>query len=210
MPVEEKKEMSQGAKYALIGTIATAVIGLVGTLLTLYFTNVVPVQISLHATQTVEARLTEQAGHATVTPTRTPTDTPLPPTTAPATSTATATASLSPTPVPTTATPTLTPTPVVTGVKYCVDTQTLNIRTGPGQEYPVAGTLNNLDCLAFDGRAEGTLWVRISAGQPGYLDFGGMWVYGQYLRPQDFDERLPAVVTPPPPPTPYLSPTPAG
>ncbi|KAF0107733.1 MAG: hypothetical protein FD146_1364 [Anaerolineaceae bacterium] len=203
MPKNEKEEKSSGAKYALWGGIITALIGLIGTGLTIYFQSVYPLRAAERVTQTAEARLTAQAGPAT--PTRAPTDTP--PTPVPASPTTVPPADIvSPTPLPPTAAPTL----AVSGVKYCVDTQALNVRTGPGLEYPAIGTLNDNDCLAFDGRAEGTPWVRISPGQPGYLDFGGMWVYGQFLRPQDFDERLPAVITPAPPPTPYLSPTPAG
>jgi hypothetical protein len=208
MTKNEKEEKSSGAKYALWGGIITALIGLIGTGLTIYFQAIYPLKTAERATQTAEARLTAQAGAATFTPTRpAPTDTPLPPTPEPASTTAVPpTEAASPTPLPPTATPTL----PVSGVKYCVDTQSLNVRTGPGLEYPALGTLNDNDCLAFDGRAEGTLWVRISAGQPGYLDFGGMWVYGQFLRPQDFEDRLPTVITPAPPPTPYYSPTPAG
>jgi hypothetical protein len=210
------KEKSSGSKIALWGTIITGIIGLVGTVLTLYFQNVYPLQLAEHKTQTAEARLTEQAVSVTATPAHVdPTGTPVPPTPVPPTPVPTTavptneTASPTSTPTLTPLPPTFTPTIAVTGVKYCVDTQNLNVRTGPGLEFPAMGVLNDNNCLSFDGRVDGSLWVRISAGQSGYLDFGGMWVYGQFLRPQDF-ERLPAVTPPPLPPTPYLSPTPVG
>jgi hypothetical protein len=212
------KEKSSSSKFALWGTIITAIIGLIGTALTIYFQNVYPLQLAEHKTQTAEARLTDQAASATPThfePTDTPaTPTPVPPTPISptvASTVASPTETASPTFTPTfmALPPTFTPTIPITGVKYCVDTQNLNIRTGPGMEFPVLGVLNNNDCLLFDGRVEDSLWVRISTGQSGYPDFGGMWVYGQFLRPQDF-ERLPAITPPPLPPTPYLSPTPVG
>jgi hypothetical protein len=219
------KEKSSGSKFALWGTIITAIIGLIGTVLTIYYQNVYPLQLAEHKTQTAEARLTGQAASVTATPTRVePTFTPVPPTPVPPTTSVPTTAvptseTASPTSTPTSTPPstptitalppTFTPTMTLGGIKYCVDTQNLNVRTGPGMEFSATGVLNNNDCLSFDGRVDGSLWVRISVGQSGYLDFGGMWVYGQFLRPQDF-ERLPAVTPPPFPPTPYLSPTPVG
>lgn len=212
----KKSEMSDGAKYALIGTIVTAVIGLIGTALTLYFNyleKVEPQKLALQATQTAEARLTGTAGAVTVTATSTDTQPPtltFSPTREP---TATDAPTLTATPAAITLTPTFTqtttPTSVIGGVKYCVDTASLNVRAGPGVDYPVVGGLSMDTCIYFDGRLEdlANKWVRISPGQEGYLALGGMWVYGGFLRPQDF-ERLPVVTPPPPPPSP--TPTPAG
>ena len=117
------------------------------------------------------------------------TETPLPPT--PTSIPPTVTATQTPTPYPATPTPTMAP---FEG-NYCVDAEALNVRTGPGMGYPVVGWLITNDCIKVDGRAEGTLWVRISAGPPGHLDYGGMWIFGGYLLPKDF-ERLPAVTPP--------------
>jgi hypothetical protein len=200
---EKKNEMSDGAKYALIGTIFTAVVGLIGTALTLYFNyleKIEPQKLALEATQTAEARLSGTAGAVTPTATFTLTFSP--------TSEPTQTASpinILPSP---TVTLTLQPTSAASGVKYCVDTASLNVRSGPGLDYPVVGGLNMDTCIYFDGRLEDleNKWVRISPGQEGYQALGGRWVYGVFLRPQDF-ERLP-VVTPPPPVSP--TPTPAG
>ncbi len=207
MPGEKTKDskgMSDGAKYALIGTIVTAAIGLIGTALTLYFNyleKVEPQKLALRATQTAEARLTQSSLAVTPTNTYTPSLTP----------------SQSPTPTPTgSPTPMLpsptfaaTPTIPIGGVKYCVDTSSLNVRAGPGLDYDVVGGLLQDVCIYFDGRLEDleNKWVRISPGQEGIVYLGGMWVYGLFLRPQDF-ERLPVVTPPPPPPAP--SPTPAG
>ena len=117
------------------------------------------------------------------------TNTPLPPTPTPIPPTITATQT--PTPFPPTSTPTMI---AITG-NYCVNAEALNVRTGPGMGYPAVGWLINNDCITVDGRAEGTLWVRISTGQPGHLDYGGLWIFGGYLLPKDFD-RLPAVTPP--------------
>lgn len=202
---KDNKGMSDGAKYALIGTIVTAIIGLIGTALTLYFNyleKVEPQKLSLHATQTAEARLTLSAASVTPTagaPSPTPTRDPSP----------TSTPTASPIPVAPSPTFTATATAPVSGVKYCVDTSSLNVRSGPGLDYSVVGGLPQDACIYFDGRLEDleNKWVRISLGQEGFLPLGDMWVYGGYLRPQDF-ERLPVVTPPPPPPPP--SPTPAG
>jgi len=146
MTNKEKKprEISDGARYALIGTIITAVIGLIGTSLTLYFNYLEKIEtqkISLHATQTAESRIL--------------------------------------------------------------------LSTDTGLNYAIMGGLLQDTCLFFDGRLEDleNKWVRISQGQDGFLHYGGYWVYGGFLRPQDF-ERLPVISPPPPPPTPTH--TPAG
>jgi hypothetical protein len=224
---KEEKGIPPGAKYALIGTITTAVIGLLATLLTLYFNyqqSVAPVKLQLQATQTAEARQTLAALSATPTasptptssptPTFTPTSTSTPPPAIPPTDTPTPTQ----TPLPPTDTPTFTPIPPtatptmpVTGVKYCVDIASLNTRSGPGPEYPIVTKgLRQDDCLYFDGYlllGESSYWLRISPAQAGFIEMGGTWASGQFLRPQDF-ERLPALTPPPPPPTP--TPTAAG
>jgi hypothetical protein len=203
---KETKELSPGAKYALIGTIVTAVVGLIGTGLTLYFNyleKIEPQRLAIQATQTAEARQTELALRATATVTHTPTATlaavpTLDPTLPAASPTATFTPTL-----------TATATNPASGIKYCVDTAALNVRAGPGSDFNVIGALRQDDCIYFDAYAVyegGYYWLRISPGQVGILDLGGAWVYGAYLRPQDFD-RLPAA-TPPPPPE--RTPTPAG
>ena len=202
----QPKEMSDGARYALIGTIITAILGLLGTGLTLYFNYLEKMdsqKLSLHATQTAENRSTQLSPSMTSTLTNTPilsTTKEIPPT-------------ITLTGLPTAGTPSLTitimPTSSAGGVKYCVDTNSLNVRSGPGLDYPALGGLLQDTCIFFDARLEDpeNKWIRISPGQDGFLQLGGLWVYGGYLRPQDF-ERLPVITPPPPPPT--QSPTPAG
>lgn len=203
---KKPKEISDGARYALIGTIITAVIGLIGTGLTLYFNyleKIEPQKISLHATQTAEARILLSTDSITPSPSFAATGT------ATLEKSHTPTQSYSPSPFPPSPTYTITPTASASGVKYCVDTSSLNVRTGPGLDYAIIGGLLQDTCLSFDGRL-GDLenkWVRISQGQEGFIHLGGYWVYGGFLRPQDF-ERLPVVSPPPPPPTP--TPTPSG
>ncbi|MDI6770635.1 MAG: hypothetical protein QMD04_13310 [Anaerolineales bacterium] len=211
---KEEHEMSPGAKYALIGTIVTAVIGLIATALTLYFNyrqNVEPIKLQLQATQTAEAHQTLAALSATATASPMPTFTPTP--TEPLTPTARPPLPPddSPTPTQTSLPPTETPTMPVSGVKYCVDIGSLNTRSGPGPDYPIMTKgLRQDDCLYFDGYVrlgEDAYWLHVSPGQAGFIEMGGLWVFGKYLRPQDF-ERLPALTPPPPPPSP--TPTPAG
>jgi hypothetical protein len=203
---KKPKEMSDGARFALIGTIITAVIGLIGTGLTLYFNyleKIEPQKIALHATQSAEARipLTTFSLMPTFPDTLTYTAT--------REITSTFTITDSPSPLLPSLTFTTTPATSASGIKYCVDTPSLNVRSGPGLYYTIMGGLLQNTCLFFDGRLEDpeNKWVRISPGQEGLIHLGGLWVYGGYLRPQDF-ERLPIIPPPPPPPTP--SPTPAG
>jgi hypothetical protein len=213
---ENTKGMSDGAKYALIGTIVTAVIGLIGTAVTLYFNyleKIEPQKLAIQATQTAEARLTHVA--LSITPTFSPTFT-FTPTQEP---THTSTFTASPTPIlpdpsstfTPTSTATVTPTLQISGEKYCVDIEALNVRAGPGTIYETVGRLNKGDCLTFDGYIafEGpNYWLRISPNQAGFTHLGESWVWGQYLRPQDFEQRLPVLTPPPLPPTP--TPTPSG
>lgn len=157
-----------------------------------------------HATETAQTHLTQSAPTFTPTPSITPSLThTLTPTEAAATFTPTPTVELP--------THTSTPTLLVSGEKYCVDIDALNVRTGPGTIYEAVGRLNKGDCLAFDGYLvfEGpNYWLRISVNQSGFTQLGEMWVWGQFLRPQDFEERLPTLTPPPlPPPS---TPTPAG
>jgi hypothetical protein len=186
----KQKELSTGAKYALIGTIITAGIGLVSTLLTLGF-NYLQNQNLRHDTQTAVARLNQPTLAASLTPT-------LPPTgTSPAIST----------PIPTSS-PTATPTPTqqVGGLQYCIIAGSVNVRTGPGIDYSILNTLTFPACPYFDGRNDDGSWLRLAAGQAVYPDLGNGWINASLLaRP---DSQQPPVV--PVPPTPIPTITPAG
>ncbi|MBM3151551.1 MAG: hypothetical protein FJZ96_05000 [Chloroflexi bacterium] len=200
MSPKEEKETST-ARYALIGTIITAVIGLAGTAITIYFQTVAPAQIALRSTQTAEMRQTlAAAATQSVTPTRTPSPTPVTPTAVVPTHPPTLT------PVPPTATPTLTPTPTFNGLKFCINPRNVNVRSGPDVAFEVVGWLTFEDCLYFDGRTADNGWLRIESGQPLYMDLGGNWVRSDLVRPPDFDQ-LPELESPP---IPTPTPTPEG
>jgi len=184
----QQKESSAGAKYALIGTIITAVIGLLGTALTLgvkYFEG----ERDRHDTQTAEERTRSSPATATPTYTLTPTHAP----------TLTFTPTASPTSTPTS-------TPEVNGLQFCVTAGSVNVRTGPGIDYQVISTITFPACLYFDGRNEDGSWLRVSMNQEAYLLLGKGWVNASYLtRP---DNQLPPVIEIPPLPYPTI--TPAG
>ena len=205
------------AVYALIGTIITALVGVVVA----YFQVIAPKLIDLHATQTAEilhinltdtavARIpTTTATLPPVTPTFThpaPADTYTPTITASPTATTTP-----PTPTSTatlTITPSLTPTKTIeiAGDEYCVNARSIYVRLGPGTDYSYIGALTFQDCPFFDARNPDSSWIRVSANQPGYESLGGGWVRSDLVRPTDF-ENLP-VIEPTPTPTPTDTPAP--
>jgi hypothetical protein len=203
------------AMYALIGTIITAMVGV----LVVYFQVITPKLIELHATQTAEIlhiNMTDTAlariptSTATmVVPTATFTPTSISDTLTP---TLTSTLTLSPTPITSTVTPTFTPTPRPTatldidGFEYCVNARSIYVRDGPGTEYSYIGALTYQDCPFFDARNPDSSWIRVSAGQPGYEPLSGGWVRTDLVRPTDFD-TLP-VIEPTPTPTPTDTPEP--
>jgi uncharacterized protein YraI len=72
----------------------------------------------------------------------------------------------------------------------------LNIRSGPGPEYPVIGFIQAQDSVTMVGCIEGSLWCQITQkGKEG-------WAYSQYLATQStgnrmiISERRPDVVVP--------------
>jgi hypothetical protein len=190
------------AVYALVGTIVTALVGVVIA----YFQVITPKLIELHATQTAEIlhiNLTDTALARLPTSTFTPTSEP-----------ATFTPTFSPTPseMPTSTTPTFIPTftptktPDITGSEYCVNARSIYVRVGPGTDYSYIGALTFQDCPFFDARNPDGTWIRISSGQPDYESLGGGWVRSDLVRPTDFD-MLP-VIEPTPTPTPTNTPEP--
>ncbi|MEZ4770063.1 MAG: META domain-containing protein [Caldilineales bacterium] len=92
-----------------------------------------------------------------------------------------------------------TPTGVVTGA------QSLNIRSGPGTNFPVIGVARNGDSGEIIGRsADGNWWVVSVPSAPG----GMGWVSASFVTATDADD-VPVIASPPPPPTPTpLPPTP--
>jgi uncharacterized protein YraI len=60
----------------------------------------------------------------------------------------------------------------------------LNIRSGPGPEYPIIGFIRSQDPVTMVGCIEGSLWCQIThKGQEG-------WAYSQYLATQSADNRV--------------------
>jgi len=60
----------------------------------------------------------------------------------------------------------------------------LNIRSGPGPEYPIIGFIRSQDPVTMVGCIEGSLWCQVThKGQEG-------WAYSQYLATQSADSRV--------------------
>ncbi len=184
--------------------VIVAIIGLVGTLVTLYFNYLQSTRpLELSATQTAETRLL-----TSFVSTPTPSLLPLTPTTRSTPIPATLTASPSPTSTPTytPVSPTV-PPPTPNGLQYCVAARTsIYVRSGPGTTYGAIGVLTLQDCLYLDGQisVDDVVWLHIAAGQTDYPELNGGWVRSDLVRPQDFDQ-LPALVLTPTP-TPSITP----
>ena len=105
-------------------------------------------------------------------------------------------------------TPTFTPTPTPTvpdppGTVY-VTGAAVNLRTGPGTHYPVAGSARAGDRLQATGRNADGSWLQIS--DPARPD-GRLWIYGGLtsLSAASARAHLAAAIPPPPPPLPTPS-----
>lgn len=84
-----------------------------------------------------------------------------------------------------------TPTGVVTGA------QALNVRSGPGTNFPVMGVARNGDSGEIIGRsADGNWWVVSVPAAPG----GMGWVSASFVTATGADD-VPVIASPPPPPT---------
>lgn len=133
----------------------------------------------------------QQATTEAVTPvsTLTPSPTPVP--------TETNTPVPTETPVPPTSTPTPEPDPVVRLNETI--TEQINVRAGPGTNYPVLDTFEPGEIAIVIGRNADKSWWRVKlegAGTPG-------WVYARLVKLTGIDEQVPLVdAAPPPEPTP--------
>jgi hypothetical protein len=67
-------------------------------------------------------------------------------------------------------------TPSETGGNAVVATDTLNVRGGPGTNYPVIGRLQQGDIVLITGRSSDSQWVKIAA-----QDIDQAWISAQYL-----------------------------
>lgn len=101
---------------------------------------------------------------------------------------------------PTVAIATVTSTPMGAYVIVIPDMDQINVRGGPGVDYPLLGVLIRGQQVPALGRSAGGDWVMIVyAGVPG----GTAWVYSPYVSVYG---TLP-IVEPPPTPTPATTPT---
>ncbi len=103
---------------------------------------------------------------------------------------------------PTVAIATVTGTPTGPSVRVNADQTTINVRSGPGTEYPQIGVLVANQVVPAIGRSEGGLWIQIL--YPGVAEGVG-WVYAPYVTFVQAAE-LP-IVEPPPRPGPLVTPT---
>ena len=103
--------------------------------------------------------------------------------------------------LPTVAVPTVTGTPSgPTAIVYSEPEKQINVRSGPGTEYPKVGVLLNRQQVPAIGTTPSGSWVQIIyIGTQG----GVAWVYSPLVR---IDGSLP-IVEPPPTPTPIATPT---
>lgn len=98
--------------------------------------------------------------------------------------------------------------PTVTGTAFgpyvIVDTSLdhINVRSGPGTEYPLVGVLVGGEKVSAKGRSVAGLWIQVV--YPG-VEGGLAWVYAPYVTLYEAAE-LP-IVEPPPTPTPRTTPT---
>jgi hypothetical protein len=102
---------------------------------------------------------------------------------------------------PTVAIPTVTGTPTgPIAIVYSEPEEQINVRSGPGTEYPKVGVLLNRQQVPALGATPGGSWVQIA--YPG-VEGGVAWVYAPLVR---IEGVLP-IVEPPPTPTPQFTPT---
>ncbi|RPI33417.1 MAG: SH3 domain-containing protein [Chloroflexota bacterium] len=101
---------------------------------------------------------------------------------------------------PTVAVPTVTSTPLGPIASVRLDQTQINVRSGPGQDYPIIGILVAGQRVPAVGASQGGEWVQIVyLGVPG----GMAWVHSSLV---DLSKELP-VVTPPATPTPRVTAT---
>ena len=186
-------------------TVIAAIIGLIGTLLSLYFGYLTTTRpLELAATQTADARIFTLTLIGL-----TPTTQNLPTVTAtfiPATAVSTLTTVTSVVQATSEAisTKTLTPTLTPTGLKFCINSRSINVRAGPGTDFGAIGFLTFEDCLYFDGYSQDSqdsIWLHISPNQDKYPNLKDGWLRSDLVRPQDFTQ-LPVIYLPTATPTP--------
>ena len=102
---------------------------------------------------------------------------------------------------PTGAIPTVTGTPTgPIAIVFSEPEEQINVRSGPGTDYPKIGVLLNRQQVPALGATPGGSWVQIA--YPG-VEGGVAWVYAPLVR----IEGILPIVEPPPTPTPQFTPT---
>jgi len=102
--------------------------------------------------------------------------------------------------IPTVGIPTVTGTPLGATVVVRAGQDQINVRSGPGTDYPRVGVLIPGQRVSAYGRTPGGDWVQIA--YPG-VSGGVAWVYSYLV---EISGNL-AIVEPPPTPTPLTTPT---
>jgi hypothetical protein len=103
---------------------------------------------------------------------------------------------------PTVSIATVTGTPIGAYIVVNADQEQINVRSGPGTEYPTVGVLVSGEQAAAKGISAGGLWYQIVYSG---VEGGLAWVYSPLVTPFDI-VSLP-IVEPPPTPTPRVTPT---
>lgn len=105
---------------------------------------------------------------------------------------------------PTEPPPTDTPEPTPTPVPAITILQNMNIRGGPGTNYPVVGAGAPGDTAKILGKNDDGSWLQI--GVPTVAD-GVAWIYGPLVQIDGSVDAIAVAQAPPPPPTPTPVPT---
>lgn len=103
---------------------------------------------------------------------------------------------------PTVAVPTVTGTAIGAYIIVNTDQPNINVRSGPGTEYPNVGILIGGEQAPAKGRSAAGLWIQVD--YPG-VEGGRGWVYAPLVTLYDAGS-LP-IIEPPPTPTPRVTPT---
>jgi SH3-like domain-containing protein len=84
------------------------------------------------------------------------------------------------------------------------DIERINLRAGPGTNYPVVGQFTKEDTAKATGQNESNDWWQIDLEN----DSQPAWVLAELVALNDNVNNIPIVETPTPPPTPTITPTP--
>lgn len=103
---------------------------------------------------------------------------------------------------PTVSVPTVTGTAIGPYIVVNTDQEQINVRSGPGTEYPTVGVLVGGEKVPAKGRSAAGLWIQVV--YPG-VEGGLAWVYAPLVTL--FDAADLPIIEPPSTPTPRVTPT---